>query len=108
MNEFDSVNGPDYITQSINDLLAAKKLKRKEIAKGMGLVVLFHLVWVVFPFAYLTIGLGQILYVVPLALYLHQKGKIGMAQGVWIAAALTFLLNATCFGIVMLNPNPPI
>ncbi len=103
MNELDGANGPDYITESIGDQMDAKKLKRKEIAKGMGLVVLFHLVWVVFPFAYFGIGLGQVLYVVPLAMYLHQKGKIGMAQGVWIAAALTFLLNATCFGIIELN-----
>ena len=87
----------------LTDPIALKKLKHKQIAKGMGLVALGHLIWVVFPLAYFGIGLGQILYVVPLALYLQSKGKTGMVQGVFIATAITFLLNATCFGIVLLN-----
>jgi len=42
-------------------------------------------------------GLSQLLYVIPLTIWLKRRGKIGMMKGVIIAAVLTALLNGGCF-----------
>ena len=39
----------------------------------------------------------QLLYVIPLTIWLSHRGKIGMMKGVMIGAVLTALLNGTCF-----------
>lgn len=48
----------------------------------------------------LFIGVSQLIYVVPLALYFRGRRRPRAAKGVWIAAAITFLLNAACYGLV--------
>lgn len=52
-------------------------------------------------FAALAIGITQLIYMVPAILYARRKGRPGIARGIIIVAALTALLNATCFGIFM-------
>jgi hypothetical protein len=55
----------------------------------------------------LFIGLGgwgvlQLVYVVPLYLYMKKK-ETATAKGIIIAASLVILLNATCWGIIGLR-----
>lgn len=52
-------------------------------------------------FAFVAIGLVQAVYVVPLLLWSYARGETATAKGIWIAAAVTFLLNAACFGVLL-------
>jgi hypothetical protein len=83
---------------------------------GFGLVLLCHLIWLLlygigllflpesdssaFLAAYLMIGVTQLVYVLPLAVYSGFKNK-QLLQGILLAALVTFLLNAACFGLVL-------
>jgi hypothetical protein len=47
------------------------------------------------------IGLTQLVYVLPVAIGLHARNtpsSQGKAKGIWLCAAITFLLNGACFG----------
>ncbi len=46
-------------------------------------------------------GVIQLIYVIPLILVLRRKGRRDFAKGIAIGASIAFLLNATCFGLVM-------
>ena len=48
-------------------------------------------------FGIFGIGITQLLYVVPLCIWLHRRGRADTAKGVIIGAVLTFLLNGGCF-----------
>lgn len=54
----------------------------------------FAVVWLVGSMGFLF---WQLLYVIPLALRLTQRGAIGMMKGVIIGAVLTALVNGACF-----------
>lgn len=92
-----------------------------EILKGMGLLLLYHILagFVIFIMGliigvifggYIFLGIWflggagfffvQLAYVIPLALRLKRQGKIGMMKGVIIGATLTALLNGTCSFII--------
>ena len=45
----------------------------------------------------LFIGLTQIVYVVPLLLWLKRRGRADTAEGVTVGAVITALLNGSCF-----------
>jgi len=47
------------------------------------------------------IGLVQLLYVLPLIILHDRRGRARTRNGIQIAAVITLLLNATCFGVVM-------
>ncbi len=81
----------------------AQPNKVREILKGFGLIYLIHFGWLVFPFAYLGIGLLQLVYVLPLAQHYKKLERTEMRQGIWIAAVTTFLLSATCYGLMLGN-----
>ncbi len=49
------------------------------------------------------IGVSQLLYMVPAVIIARVRGAHAMAKGFLIAAAVTFLLNATCFGLATLG-----
>ncbi len=46
-------------------------------------------------------GVLQMIYVIPLILVLRRKDRQDFAKGIAIGASIAFLLNATCFGLVM-------
>lgn len=48
-----------------------------------------------------VIGLSQLVYLGPTWLLLRKRGDSAMAKGVAIVVALTFLLNAGCFGLMV-------
>ncbi len=48
-----------------------------------------------------AIGLSQLIYIVPLAILAARNSAREMTKGLLIAAGITFLLNAVCFGIVL-------
>ena len=48
------------------------------------------------------LGVSQFAYIVPLAILAKRNEAPEMAKGLLIAAGVTFLLNAACFGAVFL------
>ncbi len=68
---------------------------------GFFWVIGCHLIWLVQPWLYGLVGLGQLLYVVPLAVVFIYRGESRSHGGVWIAAALTFLLNVLGCGLMV-------
>ena len=48
----------------------------------------------------LGIGLVQAAWIIPMILRFRKRGKTETAKGVMIAAAITFLLNAGCYGLI--------
>lgn len=50
-----------------------------------------------FFFAVLGIGLFQLLYVIPVVIWLNRKRKWGLMKGVIIGAVITALLNGACW-----------
>ena len=54
-------------------------------------------VWFV---ALLGIGIAQLVYLLPAILMARRRGRPGIAKGIIVAASLTALLNATCWGLL--------
>ena len=64
------------------------------------LLTLFSPAGVIFGISLLFIGVTQLIYVIPLIIVARKKKWIGFIPGAVIAASLTFLLNASCYGIL--------
>jgi hypothetical protein len=56
---------------------------------------------VVGMFSLILIGVTQLLYIGPALVVAGMRGKRGLVQGMLIAAAATFALNAACWGLVV-------
>jgi hypothetical protein len=74
-----------------------------EVATGILLVIVGHLALGLFTMGMglLFIGPAQLIYVVPIAIWGRGRPRRGVVQGAIIAAALTFLVNATCWGLFL-------
>jgi hypothetical protein len=46
------------------------------------------------------IGVSQLVYMIPAVLIARRRGRVALAQGLALGAALTFLLNAGCWGLI--------
>jgi hypothetical protein len=84
--------------------------RQAEIWRGVGLALLMHLIQI--PLAAVTVfislifmGVSQLLYIVPAIVIYRRRGRPGVVKGLIIAAAITFLLNATCSALVLGNLN---
>src|SRR5262249_16853659 len=84
--------------------------QQEEILRGIGLALLMHLIQL--PLAAITVftslifmGVSQLLYIIPAIVIYRRKGRPGVVKGLIIAAAITFLLNATCSALVLSNLN---
>ncbi len=69
--------------------------------RGIGLALLLHLIQV--PLAFLTsgislifLGVSQLVYIIPAIVVYKRNDRSEIVKGLIIAAAITFLLNATC------------
>jgi len=51
-------------------------------------------------FILLAIGILQAAWIIPMVVHFRKSGQPETAKGVIIAAAITFLLNAGCWGLV--------
>ena len=51
----------------------------------------------------LFVGVVQVLYVGPAFLAARRRGRTQLAQGLAVGAGITFLLNAACWGTVLLS-----
>jgi len=83
---------------------------QEEIWRGIGLALLMHLIQL--PLAAVTVflslvfmGISQLLYIIPAIVIYRRRGRPGVVKGLIIAAAVTFLLNATCTALVLGNLN---
>lgn len=79
--------------------------QKREIWLGIGAGLLLHLIQI--PLAAVTgfvslvfIGVSQLLYIIPAIVIYGRRRRPGIVKGLAIAAALTFLLNATCAAII--------
>ena len=50
-------------------------------------------------------GLMQLFYIIPLDRYAARRGLADTRRGLWIGAAVIFLLNSGCWGVMMLTLN---
>jgi hypothetical protein len=78
-----------------------RQSQQREIWRGVGLAFLLHsiqipLMLVTSFFSLIFIGISQLLYIAPAIAIYRSKGRPGVVKGLIIAAAITFLLNATC------------
>ena len=78
-----------------------QQLQRREIWRGVGLAFLLHLIQI--PLTFVTafvslifVGISQLVYIIPAIIFYWRDGRRGVVKGLIIAAAITFLLNATC------------
>jgi len=88
-----------------NNQRMVERSQQWEIWRGVGLALLLHLIQI--PFAFVTsffslilVGVSQLVYLIPAILHYRSLGRRGVVKGLIIAAAITFLLNATCTAIV--------
>ena len=88
-----------------NNQRMVERPQQWEIWRGIGLALLLHLIQI--PFAFVTsffslifIGVSQLVYLIPAILHYRSLGRRGVVKGLIIAAAITFLLNATCTAIL--------
>ena len=80
---------------------------------GFGLAALINIGAVVAGFVTLVAGIGivillglglvQLAWIVPMYIRYRRQGKSQNALGVLLAAGVTFLLNAGCYGLVSLK-----
>jgi len=75
------------------------------VARGVGLVLLFHLLQI--PLAFMTgylslavICVSQLAYVIPAIVVAGRKRHYDTVKGIVIAAALSTLLNIACTGYI--------
>jgi hypothetical protein len=67
---------------------------------GFALNVVVAVLGFVYPFLlFMFIGVAQLVYIMPLYFYLRKTARKDTARGLLIAAAITALLNATCWGV---------
>jgi hypothetical protein len=95
-----------------------------DVGWGIGLALLLHLLqiplavlvgfvsclidangycWLAGIFPPLVIAVSQVVYVVPALVIAVRRGRRGLAKGIAIGAAATFMLNAACFGMLGLS-----
>lgn len=51
-----------------------------------------------------TLGVSQLVYGLPIALWLRRRGRSATLRGVLLMMGLTFLSNAACWGLVLVDP----
>ncbi|MBK7644884.1 MAG: hypothetical protein IPJ19_17890 [Planctomycetes bacterium] len=88
------------------------------IARGIGLTAVLHAAVLIVCCAFalvasgdamnglmpfLGIGLFQLLYMGPALLYISKRKQPRTLKGMQIALGITFLLNAACFGVVLVS-----
>lgn len=83
--------------------LYEKQQHGKEVFKGVLLLALLHVIWVVFPLAFFGIGVAQLVYLIPAIILALVKKRTGIAQGLILGGVITFLLNAACFGLLSIS-----
>ena len=87
-----------------------RRSQQREIWRGVGLAFLLHLIQIPFAFAtsfisLIFVGVSQLVYIIPAIIFYWRDGRRGVVKGLIIAAAITFLLNATCTALVFGNLN---
>lgn len=53
--------------------------------------------------SFFFIGLTQLVYVIPAILIARSQGRSDIVAGIIIGAAVTFLLNAACYGLTIIG-----
>ena len=91
--------------------MSSERPSRRELrpddsfARGVAYLILGHflqlpMTWLVGGISLAFIGVSQLLYFIPMLIVFVVKKQSETAKGLSTAAAITFLLNATCAGIL--------
>ena len=91
-------------TPSSADPPAPLPPRRGGFWKGLGLGFLLHLFQILAlsqSFLLTVWGLTQVAYMIPAAIYFKRRGEPDTVKGLMVAAAVSFLLNAACWGLFM-------
>jgi hypothetical protein len=54
------------------------------------------------PITLLFIGVSQLVYMIPAMVINYRRGQLNVMKGLIIISAITFMLNAACFGLLFL------
>jgi hypothetical protein len=76
--------------------------RRGRFWKGFGLGCLLHLFQILAfgqPFLLTLWGLTQFVYQIPAGIHFRKRGEPDTVKGIMVAAAVSFLLNAACWGL---------
>jgi hypothetical protein len=96
------------------DQSVKQRSRAGEIFLGIGVGLALHIIQLPVVFVGMTfdlhlaavsaifIGVSQLVYVVPAIVVCLLKGRSGIVIGLVIIAAITFLLNAACWGFGLL------
>jgi hypothetical protein len=78
---------------------------RDTVGAGVLRLLLLHLIQIPLMVVGgpLWIGISQLVYVIPQHFAFRKQGRAACLRGLWIGAGVTFLLNAGCFGIVLVS-----
>jgi ABC-type Fe3+-siderophore transport system permease subunit len=87
--------------------MSEENKKNGSFGKGIGLVGLTHFFLLFYAPALLYIGVAQLPYVLFWYLFFRRRGETATCQGVLVGAAITFLLNAACQGLVYMMVGKP-
>ena len=93
-----------------DDQMMEERSRHGEIWRGIGLALMLHLIQIPFAFAtsfisLIFVGVSQLVYIIPAIIFYWRDGRRGVVRGLVIAAAITFLLNATCTVLIFSNLN---
>ncbi|HBE20794.1 MAG TPA: hypothetical protein DEG17_00935 [Cyanobacteria bacterium UBA11149] len=78
-------------------MLPSNENEWQDIILGTLQVLFWNIFIMLFGITIPIIGIVQFLYVIPLAIHLKRKEKIGIVKGVIIGAIITILLNGGCW-----------
>jgi hypothetical protein len=80
-------------------LISAVQALTSGAAGGQGQENLWLYISIAAGVCLLLIGLSQLVYMVPAIVIARRRGRADLAQGLLIGLAVTFLLNAGCWGL---------
>lgn len=71
------------------------------IIKGVMVGFALQLFLLLMPILAIGIAIVQLVYIIPAVLHYRSENEHNTVKGLWIAAAVVALLNATCWALVL-------
>ncbi|MGH9829272.1 MAG: hypothetical protein ACREDR_39135 [Blastocatellia bacterium] len=99
--------GPDNAQRGTASIVEPEPETNWSAVEGFILALILQLLQVlnvvIAPYLIAFVGVTQLVYIIPAILIARSKRRPKFAMGVAIGGAVVFLLNATCFGLILYN-----